>query len=199
MTDLKLQHIRAQADELGVSYHHKAGVEKIQTAINAHLEATQNGQEDPEPLNEQPTRHVTSAVTKIPEKPVVPLTEKQYLVQKHIEDKKRVAVLVRCKVVCMNPNKREWPGEILSVGSAKLGTWKRYVPFNVEWHVSRILFDMMSEKKCTIFQTGKNERGHPTKKSVLINEYNIEVLPPLTKKELEQLRIKQAMAAGQAG
>lgn len=205
MTDLALQHIRQQADSLGVTYHHKAGVAKIQAAIEAHLEEAQNGSEPVEPLKEQPSPLVTSKAEvseeqkALLETPIVPISEKQYKLNARIENKRKVSALVHCKVVCMNPNKREWAGEILSVGSAKLGTWKRYVPFNTEWHVPKILFDMMSEKKCTIFQNGKDERGHPTKKSVLINEYNIEVLDPLTKKELEELRIKQAMAKGNPG
>lgn len=204
MTDLALQHIRQQADSLGVTYHHKAGVTKIQAAIEAHLDA-QNS--DPvEPLKEQPESLVTSSANELSAKqkalldtPVIPMTEAVYKAQNRIENKRKVSALIHCKVVCMNPNKRDWAGEILSVGSAKLGTWKRYVPFNAEWHVPKILFDMMKEKKCTIFQSGKNERGHPTKKSVLINEYNIEVLDPLTKEELEKLRIKQAMAKGSSG
>ena len=205
MTDLALQHIRQQADSLGVTYHHKAGVAKIQAAIEAHLEEAQNGSEPVEPLKEQPSSLVTSKAEvseeqkALLETPIVPISEKQYKLNARIENKRKVSALVHCKVVCMNPNKREWAGEILSVGSAKLGTWKRYVPFNTEWHVPKILFDMMSEKKCTIFQNGKDDRGHPTKKSVLINEYNIEVLDPLTKKELEELRIKQAMAKGNPG
>ena len=206
MTDLALKHIRQQADGLGVTYHHKAGIAKIQAAIEAHLDEAQHGSDPVEPVKEQPVPLVTSVVTELSEKqqrlldtPVVPMSEKQYRLNARIENKRKVSSLIHCKVVCMNPNKREWAGEILSVGSAKLGTWKRYVPFNTEWHVPKILFDMMKEKKCTIFQAGKNERGHPTKKSVLINEYNIEVLDPLTKEELEKLRIKQAMAKGKSG
>ena len=99
----------------------------------------------------------------------------------------------------MNPSKKEWPGEIVSVGSAKLGTFKKYIPFNSAepYHIPKIIYDMLMDKKCTIFSSVTDERGNTVRKGRLVNEYAIEILEPLTKEELSELARTQALKAGQ--
>ena len=111
--------------------------------------------------------------------------------------RKTLSSLKRCTVMCMNPMKKEWAGEILSVGSAKWGTFKKYIPFNGEpYHIPKIIYDMMKERKCTIFYTVKQKdgRGGDIRKGKLIPEFNIVDLPPLTSAELKQLADKQLLA-----
>lgn len=98
----------------------------------------------------------------------------------------------------MNPNKRSWEGEIVSVGSAKLGTFKKFIPFNAEegYHIPQIIFDELKNRKCTIFVSGKGPRGEKITKSKLINEFALEVLPPLGAEELKVLASRQALANG---
>jgi hypothetical protein len=99
----------------------------------------------------------------------------------------------------MNPAKKEWPGEFASVGSARLGTWKKFIPFNTQepYHIPKIIFDMLSEKKCTIWHTEKDGRGSSVRKGRLVNEYALEVLDPLTPDELSELARRQSLQAGQ--
>jgi hypothetical protein len=99
----------------------------------------------------------------------------------------------------MNPAKKEWDGEIISVGSAKIGTFKKFVKFNTEegWHIPNIIYEYIKERKCSIFFTEKNHIGQKVRKAKLVNEFNLEVLPPLTKDELKSLAQRQAMEAGQ--
>ena len=106
---------------------------------------------------------------------------------------------MRCRIQCMNPAKKDWPGEIFSVGSAKLGTFKKFVPFNnpEPYHIPQIIYDMLVEKKCTVFYTERDDRGNKIRKGRLINEFAIEVLPPLTRDELSDLARQQALRAGQ--
>jgi hypothetical protein len=105
--------------------------------------------------------------------------------------------LIRCRVQCMNPNKREWPGEIISVGNAKIGTWKKYIPYNnTPYHIPKIILDHMKESKCVSFVTARDAGGNETKKPTLIREYAIEELPPLTQQELKELAQQQAMRDG---
>ena len=40
--------------------------------------------------------------------------------------------LIRIKLQCMNPAKKEWEGEIISVGNSVVGTVKKYIPFNAD-------------------------------------------------------------------
>lgn len=186
---LKLDHIRAQADALGVSYHHRAGVDKIQEAIEAHLESENTVREMPPVFQEE----ATERNPKLPSKKIVPLTEAEYLASVKAEAKKNVGALIHCIITCMNPEKRSWPGEIISVGSAKLGTFKKYIPFNGKpYHIPKIIYDVLLEKKCTVHNNSTDRRGETETKVSLINEFSIQVLPPLTKEELDDLRVKQA-------
>ena len=113
--------------------------------------------------------------------------------------RKEVSRLIRCRIQCMDPQKKEWPGEIVSVGSAKLGTFKKYIPFNSQepYHIPKIIYDMLIEKKCTVFYTNTDSRGNKVRQGRLVNAYAIEVLDPLTPEELSDLAKQQALQAGQ--
>ncbi len=200
MTDLELLKIRAEADSLGVIYHHRAGAAKIQEAIDLFLEMDNTehpGQTNAEAIHIEPLPRKITAENPDLDIKIVPMTEREYLAGKIMEDKSMIGSLVRCRVTCMNPEKRSWPGEIFSVGSAKRGTFKKFIPFNNEpYHIPKIIYDMMKDKKCTIFKEGLDGRGHKTKVAVQVNEFNMEELDPLTPKEMDDLRVQQAMAAG---
>jgi hypothetical protein len=97
----------------------------------------------------------------------------------------------------MNPAKKEWEGEIISVGSARIGTYKKYVPFNTGsegWHIPKIMYDFLKERKCSVFQTILDNKGNKVRRSRLVPEFSIEVLPPLTREELKELARTQAMS-----
>jgi len=195
MIDQKLIDVREQADLLHIKYHHRAGVEKIQRLIDDHTSGV--------PVKLAPVvekiAQETVAIDPLTAAPVKPMTKAQYRDHQRAENKRKVASLIRCRVQCMNPNKKEWPGEIISVGSAKLGTFKKFIPFNSgePYHIPKIIYDVLMEKKCSAFYTVNDVHGHKVRKSRLISEYAIEVLPPLTKVELSDLARKQAMQAGQ--
>ena len=194
----ELQKVRADADRMGISYHHRAGVERIQALIQAHEDGDEINIVG-EPVMEPPTHEYSGK--KFLDAPVVPVTEAEYKEKVRQQNRKNVNALVRCKIQCMNPAKKDWPGEIISVGSAKLGTFKKYVPFNAAkpYHIPKIIYDMLKERKCSTFINGEDARGHKTRKSVQINEYAIEVLDPLTPAEVKKLATKQAMASGKVG
>ena len=102
--------------------------------------------------------------------------------------------LVRIKLACMNPAKKEWEGEIITVGNSVVGTHKKYIPFNADegWHVPRIIYDALCERMCQVFTTVKDSRGNNVRKGKLIKEFAIEVLPNLTPEELKELAIRQS-------
>jgi DNA-dependent RNA polymerase auxiliary subunit epsilon len=106
--------------------------------------------------------------------------------------------LVRVYISCHNPAKSTWEGDLWSVGNKNIGTIRKFVPFDREWHVPRIILDMMKEKKFQQFYTVKDKRGNPIRKGRLAKEYNIEYLDPLSEKELKELAQRQAMASGDA-
>ena len=105
--------------------------------------------------------------------------------------------LVRIKISCLNPAKSDLPGEILTVHNDVVGTIKKFVPYNEAgeaYHVPNILLKMLQRKQfLQIKDPPKGSRAPATKR--LVKEYSIEVLSPLTEKELEALRKAQNAAA----
>lgn len=178
-TDLvqdELTVLKQRADMMGISYHPSIGLDKLKEKLaNA--------------LSEEP-------VEAVEDEPEVSDTKTETVGQRNSRLKKEASKLVRIRVTCMNPNKKEWEGEIFTVSNAVVGTFKKMVAFNTEdgYHVPHIIYEQLKERKCQIFQTVKDSRGNKMRKGKLINEFSIEVLPPLTEKELKELARKQAMA-----
>lgn len=189
----KLENIKQQADAMGVKYHHRAGIEKIQFAINSHISKQENVEPE-ESLEILPAEGL--GLRKFTGKEF--MTEAQYQEKQFNEIRRNAGRLVRCRIQNMNPNKKEYEGEIFSVGSAKIGTHKKFVPFNTgePYHLPQIIFDALKEKKCSVFFNAVGRNGQKTRKSRLINEFILETLTPLTQGEIKELARRQAMAAG---
>jgi hypothetical protein len=178
----ELQSLKARADLMGIKYHPNTGVDKLRAKINNALEGNTE-EEQPEP--------------KVKKSGVKVITEKEFQQEKVKNRKREADQLIRCRITCMNPAKKEWEGEIISVGSARIGTYKKYVPFNTGsegWHIPKIMYDFLKERKCSVFQTILDNKGNKVRRSRLVPEFSIEVLPPLTREELKELARTQAMS-----
>jgi len=167
--------LKARADLMGVKYHPSISADKLREKIAAALADREPEVVEPE---KAPTKEVES--------------ENALRIRKRRE----AAELVRVRVTCMNPIKKEWDGEIFTAGNSVVGSFSKYVPFNVDegWHVPRIILNQLEDRRCQIFHTVTDSRGNKTRKGKLIKEFAIEVLPQLTKEELEELARRQAMA-----
>jgi len=113
--------------------------------------------------------------------------------KKKLDLRKKALALKRVIITPRDPMKQDWPGEIISAGNDVIGEVKKYVPFNVEtgWHIPQIIYNVMKEKKCTIF-VKKRVNGQMVNEAKLVSAYSITDLPPLTKDELEELAREQA-------
>lgn len=180
----ELAALKARADMMGIKYHPSTGVDKLKAKIELQLAG----------IKEEPKSTATKS-----KNPKDYMTHKEYVDFEFKRRKATASKLVRVRVTCMNPAKKEWDGEIISVGSSKIGTFKKFVKFNTEdgWHIPHIIYEYLKERKCSVFFTEKDHLGQKVRKSKLVNEFNIEVLPSLTKDELKSLAQRQAMEAGQ--
>lgn len=162
--------LKERADKLGIAYHPSIKLDKLKEKINAELA------KDDEPVIEM----------------AAPVEETETQMKRRLRDEARR--LVRVRITCMNPAKKEWQGEIFTVGNAVVGTLRNYVPFNAEdgWHVPAIILQAMEDRMCQVFTTTKDSQGNSTRRGKLIKEFAIEYLPPLTEKELAELAAVQA-------
>lgn len=168
----ELATLKQRADQLGISYHPSIGVDKLKEKVNAKLSG-EGGAEAGTDTATAPSEN-----------------------KRRLNKRQEASELVRIQVTCMNPNKSEWEGEVFCAGNSVVGTFKKYVPFNVEWHVPRIIYNMIKQRQCQIFVTKKDERRRTVREGKLIREFNVAELPPLTKEELKDLAQRQAMANG---
>ena len=109
---------------------------------------------------------------------------------------RRAMKLVRVRISCNDTNKRNYKGEIFTVQNSVIPYVKKFVPFNAPTHIPQIMYDMIKERQLQIFYEEKSPSGRKVKKSRLIPEYNIELLAPLTAKELNAIKQKQLAENG---
>ncbi len=182
-TERELENLKTEAQELGITYHPSIGIDKLKAKIReerqllAELDNTPKVS-DPEEENKEPE--------------IIPI--KETLGQKKLRLKRDATRLIRCRVTCMNPIKKDLHGEIFAVGNKLVKTIKVFVPYQAEegWHIPNMILQVLQEKVCQIFVTATDSNGRKTKKAKLIKEYSIEMLPPLTTEELATLAATQA-------
>jgi len=164
----ELEMLQERATKLGITYRSNTGAVKLSKMIDKLL-----GTEDTDVDNTKP------------------LT----LAQRTDELRKECTRLVRVVVTCMNPTKREYSGEIFTVGNSTAGSFKKFVPFNEDagYHIPNIIFKHLQERECQIFVNKTNPDGSQRRVGKLIKEFAITVLPPLTATELKDLAEMQAL------
>ena len=171
----ELDALKARANLLGVKFHPSISLEKLREKVNAAV--TSEGEADE--VSNSPSE-----------------TKVETIGEKRKRLKAEALKLIRIRLTCLNPAKKEWEGEIITVGNSLIGSVKKFVPFNADdgWHVPYVIYQQLKERQCQVFYTATDARGNKVRKGKLIKEFAIEVLPPLTKEELDELARRQAMA-----
>lgn len=187
--------LKHRADMMGLEYHHKIGIDKLRAKIEARI-AGEGSVDDDDEENEIVVSKKVGKLKSTSENGKV-LTAKEYREYQFINRQNKAKKLERIRITCLNPNKKEWEGEIISVGSAKLGTIKKFVKYDVPWHVPHIILQELRNRKFSQFYSVASKNGVKIRKGKLVNEFAIEVMTPLTQQERQDLAKQQALAAGQ--
>ena len=168
--ELKMQALKNKADMLGLTYHPSIGLDKLKEKVD----------------------------NKMAEKPTIdPVSNGAVTTAETVaSDKRREASkLVRLVINSRDPNKKDWPGEIFSVGNRTAGFYKKYVPYGIEWHVPQIIFNTIRDKKVQVFIPSVDSKGRKIKAPKIIPAYSYEILDPMTATELDALA-KAQQASG---
>lgn len=179
----RLTTLKERADQLGIKYHPSIGADTLAEKIKAVMDSTATT-----PQAETPAVVIPAAAA--------PAAVEETLGQERQRLKREAHALVRIRLSCMNPAKKEWTGEIMTVGNSLVGSITKFIPFNAEegWHVPQIMLQQLQDRKCQIFTTIKQKNGVAVRQGKLIKEFAIEILPPLTEAELHDLAQRQAMS-----
>ena len=202
--DLKVDELgllKTRAKLLGITFSNNIGVdalrEKIEAKMNEDAAAHEAAAKISSTSSDQPNAPVSGelkgAEQGIVPEPVKKLTLRQLMIRDNMK-------LVRIRVVNLDPKKKEWPGEFLTVANEHLGTVTKYVPFGEAtdngYHVPYCIYKMLKARKFLSIRTFKDKsNGNQIKvEQRWANEFAIEVLDPLTPEELAKLAAAQTAA-----
>lgn len=202
----ELEALQERCKLMGITFHPNSKEASLRAKIQAALDDQDPntvGEEESDAAdpvdNGKPANSSMPDLSNLPEGVLVP--KGKYKPETKEEKAYRLRLqgtkLVRVFIHCNNPMKKEWQGEQFTVSNRNLGTLSRFVPFEQEWHVEAAILDMMRDRQYLGFNTRKaGPMKLEIKEPKFIKEFNIEVLDPLTEKEIKDLAIKQAMQSG---
>lgn len=170
--------LEQRATLLGINYHTNISTDKLRERVNAKISgASTEASED----GNAPSNPAVGIAKESPE-------------AKRSRKRKEASVLVRVRIHCNDPAKKDWPGEYITVGNNVVGTFRKYIPYNLDepYQIPRIIINALREKRVQVFATKKGKHGIPTRESKSIAAYTIEELPQLTEEELSDLARSQA-------
>ena len=173
--------LKQRATLLGIQFSNNIGLETLRKKIEDKMAPKEEAGEQLNPLigsDPQPTKRRT-------------LRQKL-----HDEQMK----LVRVRITCMDPKKKDLPGEVLTVANEHLGTVKKFVPYGEQtdngYHIPYCIYRMMEKRKFLNIRIVKDRRtGVERADSNWVKEFSIEVLPQLTPAQIQDLKTAQ-IAAG---
>lgn len=172
-----LNSLKARADLLGIKYKSNIGVEALKTKIEEHL---------------------------APKEDEAPLSRTEQMAAVRREAREKALRLVRVRITCMNPSKKDLHGEIFTVANRYIGNITKFVPFNDEseggYHVPQALLNVIKARKFLDIRTRANRNNSADIKvsTKFVPEFAIEELPQLTEEELNELKAAQAAKGGVA-
>ena len=185
--------LMARARLLGVEFSNNIGIDTLRQRINAKLDADDSlAEPEIEEVEEvlAPAATINALTGEASNAPKKTLRETI-----HDEQMK----LVRIRVTCMDPKKKDLHGEVFTLANEYLGTVRKFVPFGEAtengFHVPYCIYTMMEERRFLNIRTVKDRRtGRDEVQSNYAKEFAMEILDPLTPIELAQLANAQAAA-----
>ena len=184
--------LKQRARMMGITFSNNISVETLKAKIQEKMDGKSDDAPKIDELGDD-----NPPTLQDPEAPVP--APKETLRQKV---KREGMKLVRCRIMNLDPKKKDLPGEIFTVANEYLGTVRKFIPFGEVtengYHVPQCIFDMMKGRKFLNIRTYKDRRNN-NQIRVEQNwapEFALEVLPPLTKEELGKLAAAQAAAGG---
>jgi len=175
----ELSVLKARADQMGIKYSPKIGVDALRAKVNDALNPPK--EEEVEETKELSER------------------EKEQKIRADMRDSE--LALVRLRITNLNPQKKDLHGEIFTVANKYVGIVKKYVPYGEAtengYHVPNIIYKQLKARKFLNIRTRPDRTtGNIAVEQTWAPEFALEVLPPLTDKELAELAKMQAAKAG---
>ena len=166
--------LKEKADLLGITYAGNISTEKLRDLVNKA--------NDPDGIESEQSSNNSTAVS-----------NGNLANDFRLEMTKKVRVLITCN----DPMMKDYDmTPYYSFSNSALTLPAITVPLGVEWHIPYAYVLMLQDMECKIPVKTKDAKGRPTTTRRTIKKYNVNILPPLTEKELEELKQAQIMRDG---
>lgn len=183
-----------RAKTLGIKHSPNIGIETLRQKIAEVLQ-------DSEPVAplEDPSEEFEEDAPKAPRRKVQTKDERFNSTRQKIVAE--AMKLVRIRLTCMDPSKKDLNGEIFTIANRYLGTVRKFVPYTEAggdgWHVPHCIYTHLKSMRFQAVRVVKAANGRERIITSDAPAFSIEVLPQLTAAELKKLALQQAAAAGQ--
>lgn len=99
--------------------------------------------------------------------------------------RKKATKLVRCNITAMAPFEKQLQGAFFDIGNTIVGSIRRYIPFDTDWHCEEMLLNHIKERK---YRTKHEWKDPTTRKTMYENRFHkafgVVIIDDLTKEEL---------------
>lgn len=182
--------LKQRAKIMGIAFSNNISLETLKERIRQKME---NESVQPSAADEDDQAEIPQAAPVQTQK-----TKKQSLRQRLYEENMK---LVRLRITNLDPKKRELPGEIFTIANEYLGTVRKFIPYGSAtdngYHVPYCIYKALRKRQFVSISTRKKQGSDQTiVEQRLVAEFALEVLPPLTPKEIATLAASQAAAGG---
>ena len=192
----ELNMLKQRARMMGITFSNNIGLDALKEKIRIHQEGGNQNDEDK-------TDELGDGVNIVPpalQDPSQPTRKKPLnLRQQIIQDNMR---LVRLRITCLDPKKKDLPGEVLTIANKYLGTVRKFIPFGEVtengYYVPYCLYKMLKARKFLNIRTFRDRRNQNQIRveQQWVPEFALEILPNATPAELQKLAAAQSAAGG---
>lgn len=182
--------LKERARSLGISHSPNIGEAKLAEKIDQYLLDTQ-GINDNDGLDDDDTEDGDLPIKRRQSTP------KKSEAEIKADARKQAQLLVRVNVTPNDPRCIQLNGELILTGNALTGTIGKFVPFNTPrgYLIPQSILNVLKDRTYTHFRYRKDAYGNDIPYPVQRKAFNIEIMKPLTQKQIDAIAKRQIAAA----
>lgn len=177
---LELNMLKDRARMMGINHSNNISV----AALKAKIEAKMN--------NEVEQDEEVEAINPLAPEVQPDVSPRQALINEAMK-------LIRIRITCLDPKKKDLKGEIHTVANEVIGNVRKFVPYGEGsengYHVPNVIYKRLKRSQFQQIRTFK-VKGQIQVEHKWVKEFAIEVLDPLTPEEIARLAAAQSAAGG---
>ena len=188
--------LKKEADKLGLTYNSNIGLGKLQKRVNeangVEVEVDDFSEETEEFIQKAKLAALRMAGGNIGKliNSKLPKAKAKSILMKQATKLKRVSV------TCLDPAKKDIPGQWLGVRNTMIPMTKKYIPYDGRiTHLPEIIIKHLREKECQVFKVvTDSSTGEKTRKPSTQKMFSVADMPALNDKEISELAEAQRAA-----